>query len=75
MQNKIKFTNLVLSLKSKYTTFLILFFALFVFSANSNAVARQPTSTELEAIQKETMAVFQDFIQLWQEESYFELYK
>ena len=75
MQNKIKFTNLVLSLKSKYTTFLILFFALFVFSAYSYAVARQPPSTELAAIQNETMAVFQDFIQLWQEESYFELYK
>ena len=36
--------------------------------------ARQPTPAELDAIRKETMVVFQDFFQLWQEERYFELY-
>ncbi|MBC8259766.1 MAG: hypothetical protein H8E38_12165 [SAR324 cluster bacterium] len=36
--------------------------------------ARQPSPAELEAIQKETKVVFLDFLQLWQEERYFELY-
>ena len=66
---------MVIDVKQKYTSLLLLFFVQFIFSAGSNAVARQPSSVELEASQKETMAVFQNFIQLWQEESYFELYK
>ncbi|MBG56254.1 MAG: hypothetical protein CL935_03895 [Deltaproteobacteria bacterium] len=45
------------------------------FSGISNAIARQPTTAELEAIRKETKIVFQSFLQLWQEERYFELYE
>ena len=62
-------------MKQKFSSLLFLFFALIYFSVVSGAVARQPTPTELEAIQNETMVVFQDFLQLWQEERYFELYK
>ena len=46
-----------------------------IISGLSNASARQPTTTELEAIHKETNIVFQNFLQLWQEERYFELYE
>ena len=54
----------------------IIFFCLLtVISCLSNASARQPTPTELEEIRKETKIVFQNFLQLWQEERYFELYE
>ena len=46
-----------------------------IISGLSNASARQPTPAELEAIRKETKIVFQNFLQLWQEERYFELYE
>ncbi len=36
--------------------------------------ARQPTPAEMEAISKETRLVFETFLQLWQEERYFEMY-
>ena len=36
--------------------------------------ARQPTPAELESIQMETKTVFENFLQLWQEERYFEMY-
>ena len=48
---------------------------LIIISEFSNASARQPTPAELEAIRKETKIVFQNFLQLWQEERYFELYE
>ena len=55
---------------------LIIFFCLLtIISGLSNASARQPTPAELEAIRKETKIVFQNFLQLWQEERYFELYE
>ena len=56
---------------------LIIIFCLLtiIFSMFSNASARQPTPSELEAIRKETKIVFQNFMQLWQEERYFELYE
>jgi len=56
---------------------LIIFFCLqtIIFSVLSNASARKPTPSELEAIRKETKIVFQNFLQLWQEERYFELYE
>ena len=38
-------------------------------------LARQPTPMELEKIHNETRFVFKNFLQLWQEERYFELYK
>ena len=54
---------------------LIIFFCLLTIIAGiSNASARQPTPAELEAIRKETKIVFQNFLQLWQEERYFELF-
>ena len=37
--------------------------------------ARQPTPAELESIQMETETVFENFLQLWQEERYFEMYE
>ena len=37
--------------------------------------ARQPSPTELESILEETKEVFENFLRLWQEERYFELYK
>ena len=55
---------------------LIFFFCLMIiFSGFSNTFARQPTPAELEAIRNETKIVFQNFLQLWQEERYFELYE
>ena len=75
MNFKLIYIYRTLAVKQKFSSLLLLFFALTFFSAVSGAVARQPTSTELEAIQKETVVVFQDFLQFWQEERYFELYK
>ena len=55
---------------------LIIFFCLLIIVLGfSNAIARQPTPAELEVISKETKIVFQNFLQLWQEERYFELYE
>ena len=53
----------------------IMFCWLNIFSVLPAANTRQPTPAELDAISKETLVVFQDFLQLWQEERYFELYK
>ena len=75
MNLKLKDINRTVAVKQKFSSLLLLFIALSIFSAVSGAVARQPTPAELEAIQKETMHVFEDFLQLWQEERYFELYK
>jgi hypothetical protein len=36
--------------------------------------ARQPTPAEMETISKEMRLVFETFLQLWQEERYFEMY-
>ena len=54
---------------------IIIFCLLTVISGLSNASARQPTPAELEEISKETKIVFQNYLQLWQEERYFELYE
>ncbi len=35
---------------------------------------RQPSPAELTAIREETRVVFKDFLQMWKEERYFELY-
>ena len=62
--------------EQKILSHLIVFFCLLtIFSSFSNANARQPTPAELEEIRKETKIVFQTFLQLWQEERYFELYE
>ena len=55
--------------------FVVFSFLLIIISEFSNASTRQPTPTELDAIRKETKIVFQNFLQLWQEERYFELYE
>ena len=66
-----KFNNFEQNVLSR----LIIFFCLLtIISGLSNASDRQPTPTELEAVRKETKIVFQNFLQLWQEERYFELY-
>ena len=41
---------------------------------NQPAYARQPTPAEMENIHLETGLVFESFLQLWQEERYFEMY-
>ena len=61
--------------KNKLFTLLFLFCVLSLFVAVHGAIARQPTPFELEAIRKETRVVFLNYLQLWQEERYFELYK
>ena len=67
-----KFNILVQNVLSR----LITFFCILTFiSGLSNAIARQPTPAELKVISKETKIVFQNFLQLWQEERYFELYE
>ena len=67
-----KFNILVQNVFSRLITF---FCILTIISGLSNAIARQPTPAELEVIRKETKIVFQNFLQLWQEERYFELYE
>ena len=67
--------NKLISVKRKIL-FVILFLCLqSVVSFVPGAIARQPTPAELDAIRKDTRVVFQEFLQLWQEERYFELYK
>jgi len=55
--------------------FLLIFVILVFFFTVSMIMARQATKAELESIRTETRVVFENFIQLWQEERYFELYK
>lgn len=61
--------------KNKLFKLLFLFCIFSLFVAVHGAIARQPTPFELEAIRKETRVVFLNYLQLWQEERYFELYK
>jgi len=67
--------NELIFLKNKLFSRLFLFCSLSFFIAVPGAIARQPTPFELEAISKETRVVFLKYLQLWQEERYFELYK
>ncbi len=67
--------NKLIFSKNKLFTLLFLFCVLSLFVAVHGAIARQPTPFELEAIRKETRVVFLNYLQLWQEERYFELYK
>jgi len=60
--------------KSVLLILIILFCLLNNFAILPTANARQPTPAELDAIRNETMVVFHDFLRLWQEERYFELY-
>ena len=60
---------------SNYKTVFFTLGVLQIILGLSNAIARQPTPAEIEAIRKETKIVFQTFLQLWQEERYFELYE
>ena len=61
--------------KHKLYRRLFLFCVLSFFIAVHGAIARQPTPFELESIRKETRVVFLKYLQLWQEERYFDLYK
>ena len=61
--------------KRIFIILVIMFCWLNFFSVLPAANTRQPTPAELDAIRKETLVVFQDFLQLWQEERYFELYE
>ncbi len=67
--------NKLIFSKNKLFTLVFLFCVLSLFVAVHGAIARQPTPFELEAIRKETRVVFLNYLQLWQEERYFELYK
>ena len=53
---------------------LVLLVLLTVFLGSPMVHSRQPTPAEMEAISKETRLVFESFLQLWQEERYFEMY-
>ena len=53
---------------------LVLLVLLAVFLGNPMVHSREPTPAEMEAISKETRLVFESFLQLWQEERYFEMY-
>jgi len=55
--------------------FLLILCSVFTFFVIQKSYARQPSPAELESIKKETREVFENFLQLWQEERYFELYK
>ncbi|MEC7424451.1 MAG: hypothetical protein VX844_07600 [SAR324 cluster bacterium] len=52
----------------------VLLLLLTVFLGNPMVHSREPTPAEMEAISKETRLVFESFLQLWQEERYFEMY-
>ena len=58
----------------KNISLLLFLLTLSYFTNYQGVFARQPSPAELDAIQNETMVVFQNFLQLWREESYFELY-
>ena len=67
--------NKLIFSKNKLFRRFFLFCVLSIFIAVPRAIARQPSPFELEAIRKETRVVFLKYLQLWQEERYFELYK
>ena len=75
MNCKLVSLNKLIFSKNKLFRRFILFCLLSLFIAVSGAIARQPTPFEMETIRKETKDVFLKYLQLWQEERYFELYK
>ena len=74
MNLKFFYPNEIKKLNKKILSFFTLFY-LFSYIYAPLINTRQPTSMELETIRKETGIVFENFLQLWQEERYFELYK
>jgi len=74
MNFKIQNLNGLKKINQTFFSFFILFYFV-TFITLPKIIARQPTPVELESIQKETRFVFENFLQLWQEERYFELYK
>ena len=54
---------------------IIIFYCISIFYNVKITTARELTPTELDSVKKETIFVFKNFLQLWQEERYFELYK
>ena len=73
MNYKIINLNGLKEIRKKYFLFFILF-CLLTFIILPKIIARQPTKNELGTIREETRFVFENFLQLWQEERYFELY-
>ena len=54
---------------------IIIFYCISIFYNVKITTARELTPTELDSVKKETIFVFKNFLQLWQEERYFELYE
>jgi len=75
MNFEVRILDPLMAAKRIFIILVIMFCWLNFFSVLPAANTRQPTPVELDAIRKETLVVFQDFLQLWQEERYFELYK
>ena len=75
MNFEVRILDTLMAAKRIFIIVVIMFCWLNLFSILPAANLRQPTPAELDAIRKETLVVFQDFLQLWQEERYFELYK
>lgn len=74
MNFKIIKLNGLKNISRNYFCLLILFSFLIIFSV-PRLFSREPTPAELESIREETRVVFENFLQLWQEERYFELYR
>ena len=75
MNYELGIMNQFVAAKRIYLILVMMLCWLNLFSVLPAANARQPTPAELDSIHKETMLVFEDFLQLWQEERYFELYE
>ena len=54
---------------------IIIYYCISIFYNVKITTARELTPTELDSVKKETIFVFKNFLQLWQEERYFELYE
>ena len=54
---------------------IIFFYCISIFYNAKITTARELTPTELDSVKTETIFVFKNFLQLWQEERYFELYE
>ncbi len=55
--------------------FVLFFYIVSILFYGKSITARELTPIELDSIKKESIIVFKNFLQLWQEERYFELYE
>lgn len=74
MNFELRIFDPLMAAKRIFIILVIMFCWVNIFSVLPALNARQPTPVELAAIRKETMVVFKDFLQMWKEERYFELY-